>query len=217
MWAEQAIYTSLPRNGKAGYHVVSRSRGVSEGDARALANWSPSHGGLILDAANRVSVNYHPLPEGRCALSRSCEGPLEYSGRGGRQIYTHALIFEAQQIERSADRPMALYRDALALGHFRFRPDPDPALDPVELGRCHRADEPNDRAAHAQGLDPGDLSDALRRLIAGEPVQFRFPGDRALLAECLLGLLPGVVVPTLSFSTSLRTSSLRPYRLSLLD
>lgn len=217
MWVEQAIYTSLPRDGRSGYHVVSRSRGVSEADARALANWSPSHGALILDASNRVSVNFHPLPEGRCALSRSCEGPLEYSGRGGRQLYTHALIFQDAQLERSAVSPLALYRDAHALGHFRFRADPAPVLEPAELGLCHRADAPNARADGGEGLDPDDLSDALHRLIAGGPVQLRFPGDRLLFAERLLGLLPREVIPTLSFSTSLRTSSLRPYRLSLLD
>lgn len=213
--AEQAIYTSLPRDGKDGYHVVSRSRGVSEGDARALAGWSPSHDALILDAANRVSVNFHPLSEGRFALSRSCEGQVEYSGRG-MQLYTHALIFEASQFERWPCRPLALYRDALALGYFRYRPDPDPVLGPVELGLCHRADDPDDRASYARGLYPGDLADLLQRLKAGGPVQLRFPGDRILLAECLLDLLPREVVSTLSFSTSLRTSSHRPYRLSML-
>ncbi|MBX6313654.1 MAG: hypothetical protein IRY99_12160 [Isosphaeraceae bacterium] len=216
MWVEQAIYTSLPRDGKAGYHVVSRSRGVSDEDTRTLAIWSPSHGALLLDGANQVSVNFHPLADGRYALSRSCEGLPEYSGRGGRQIYTHALILERSHVERSGYRLLALYRDALALGHFRYRPDPDPVLEPVELGRCHRASDPKEMVARARDLGLGDLSEVRRQLVSGESIRLRFSGDRVFLAECLLDLLPREIIPTLSFSTSLQISSVRPYRLSIL-
>src|SRR5690348_12988097 len=128
MRVEQAIYTSLSRDGRAGYHVVSRSPGVSEDEARALASWSPSHGALLLDDSNRLSVNFHPLPGGRHALSRSCEGRPEYSGRGGRQVYTHALILGPAQLEASGGGPLAIYRDALALGHLLYRPEPEPVL-----------------------------------------------------------------------------------------
>src|SRR5262249_47040117 len=115
VWAEQAIFTSMTRLGKSGYHLVARSPGVSESDAITLATWSPSHGALIVDAANRTSVNFHPMPGGRYALSRTCEGPPEYSGRGGRQLYTHALILEKAKLQQACYQPFALYRDALAL------------------------------------------------------------------------------------------------------
>lgn len=216
MWVEQAVYTSLPRGGRAGYHVVSRSPGVSDEDARALASWSPSHGALLLDDANRVSVNFHPLAGGRCVLSRSCEGRPEYSGRGGGQIYTHALILEEAQLERSHCGPLAAYREAFALGHFLYRPDPEPFLEPVELGRCHRRSDPERGAARLRSLGRGDLADVRRRLVAGEAVRVRFAGDRLLLTECLLDLLPGEIGLTLSFSTSLQVSSTRPYRLTML-
>jgi hypothetical protein len=216
MRAEQAIYTSLHRDGRAGYHVVSRSPGVTDEEARLLASWSPSHGTLLIDESNRASVNYHPLAGGRYALARSCEGRPEYSGRGGRQVYTHALILDARQVERAAGGPFAIYRDALALGHFLYRPDPEPLLAPVELGRCHRPADPECAAARLGQLGQGDLADARRRLASGEHVQLRFPGDRMLLTECLLALLPPELVPTLSFSTSLLASSSRPYRLTVL-
>ena len=60
VWVEQAIFTSLPRRGTAGYHVVARSPGVSESEAASLATWSPSHGGLIVDASNRVERQLPP-------------------------------------------------------------------------------------------------------------------------------------------------------------
>jgi hypothetical protein len=216
MRVEHAIYTSLPRNGRDGYHVVSRSPGVGDGDARALASWSPSHGALAIDGANRVSVNVHPLSGGRLALSRSCEGRPEYSGRGGRQVYTHALIFDGHQLERLRCGPLALYREALALGHLLYRPDPDPTLEPVELGRCHRPADPERGIALLRGLGVGDLADVRRRLADGETVRFRFAGDRLRLMEGLLDLLPAEIAATLSFSTSLQVSSARPYRLTVL-
>lgn len=218
MRVEQAIYTSLQRDGKSGYHVVSHSRGVSQADLRALSAWSPSHGALTVDAANRVSVNYHPLTEGRYALSRTSEGPAEYSGRGGHQLYTHALILEVSQLERWGCRPIALYRDALALGRLRYLPEPEATLETIELSRCFRRPEPDpdNAASRALGLDRREVADFLKRLRAGESYQLRFAGDRIALADCLLGLLPPHLAATTSFSTSLQTSSVRPFRLSLL-
>ena len=216
MRVEQAIYTSLPRDGRAGYHVVSRSPGVSEEEVRSLATWSPSHEALLLDDANRVSVNFHPLTGGRWALARSCEGRPEYSGRGGRQVYTHALILDARRLGPAKFRPFALYRDALALGRLHYVPEPEPILDAVELGRCHGTSEPERRMVRLRALGLGDLNDARQQLAANRSVELRFAGDRMLLAECLLDLLPPEIVLTVSFSTSLQPSPARPYRLSLL-
>jgi hypothetical protein len=217
MWAEQAIYTSLARDGIAGYHVVARSPGVSGRDAAILAEWCPSHGALIVDGANRTSANFHPLPDGRFALSRTCEGLAEYSGRGGRQLYTHLLIFDPSALPRSGFQPVALYRDALALGHFRFRPHPAPRLDPAELAEVHPRREAAAwaRLAAQRALPP--LDPWIARLVNGQAIQLPFPRDRIALVECLLGLLPPDLVPEISFSTSLRPSAARPYRLILLD
>ena len=49
MPADQAIFTSLVRRGKSGYHLVARSPGITEAEAGSLARWAPSHGGLIVD------------------------------------------------------------------------------------------------------------------------------------------------------------------------
>src|SRR4051794_20339794 len=98
MWAEQAIFTSIQRQGRGGYHLVARSSGIIEDEARAISRWSPSHGSLVLDPDNPAGVSYYPLPGGRFALARSCEGPPEYSGRGGRQLYTHTLVLDEEAL-----------------------------------------------------------------------------------------------------------------------
>src|SRR4051794_37427655 len=127
----------MTRRGKSGYHVVARSPGVTESEAGTLATWSPSHGGLIVDESNRLSVNFFPLPSGRYALARTREGRAEYSGRGGKQLYTHALVVDSSRLQRAGYRPFALYRDALALGYFHYDPDPPAVLRPVELSMLY--------------------------------------------------------------------------------
>jgi GTPase-associated protein 1 len=217
VWAEQAIFTSLPRRGKAGYHLVARSPGVSDSEANALTIWSPSHGALIVDDSNRSSANFHPLPGGRYALSRTCEGLGEYSGRGGRQLYTHALIVDDKKLRQAGNQPFSLYRDALALGYLHYRPEPDTTLRPVKLSSLYLATDPAYWTERAGALGLSSLEDWLERLTSNQAVELAYAGDRMLLAECLIGLVPPESRPQVSFATSLRPSMVRPYQLVLID
>jgi hypothetical protein len=217
VWAEQAIFTSMTRLGKSGYHVVARSPGISESDAIILATWSPSHGALIVDAANRVSVNFHPMPGRRYALSRTCEGPPEYSGRGGRQLYTHALIFDAAKFKQASHQPFAIYRDALALGYFHYRGEPESILQPVELSVTYLHPDESAWAERAQSLGVTNIESIRRKLSSGEDISLSYAGDRVALAECLLASLDAEVRSEMSFTTSLHPSAVRPYRLVLVD
>jgi hypothetical protein len=215
VWVEQAIFTSLLRHGRGGYHLVSRSKGVSDADAQALSTWSPSHGSLLLDDHNRVSVNFHPLPDGRFALSRACEGPPEYSGRGGRQLYTHILILDDHTLKAAGGQPFVVYHNALALGYLFYQASPAERLERVRLPRfCFRRD-PEAWLARSVELGMPPLEPLRDRLLAGRPVRFSYSGDRAALAECLLGTLPPDSIRRISFATSLEPSTVRPYILSL--
>ncbi|MFO0907585.1 MAG: hypothetical protein U0794_04355 [Isosphaeraceae bacterium] len=215
MQAEQAIFTSIERRGKAGYHLVSRSSGVSEGEATALAKWSPSHDGLILDQANPVSVNFHPLPGGRFALSRTCRGRPEYSGRGGWQIYTHAIIFGIEVLRRSHYRPFHLYRDALALGLPHYRREPPTSLPQARLLSYFAPRKRETRLASARALGLPFFDSVVHQLTAGQSVVVPFQGDRIALAESLLEQVEPETIADLSFSTGLNPSSVRPYMLQL--
>jgi hypothetical protein len=217
VWAEQAIFTSLPRRGKAGYHLVARSPGVSDAEAGALTTWSPSHGALIVDDSNRSSANFHHLPSGRYALSRTCEGPGEYSGRGGRQLYTHALIVDEKKLRQADNQPFNLFRDALALGYLHYHPEPDATLRPVKLSSFYPAKDAAYWAGHAGTLGLSSFGTLLEQLVSGKTVELAYSGDRSLLAECLIGLVPTESRPLVSFTTGLRPSLVRPYQLVLID
>ena len=215
MLAEQAIFTSMVRRGKSGYHVVARSPGLSESEVNTLALWSPSHGGLIVDPVNRVSVNFFPLPSGRYVLSRTREGRAEYSGRGGKQLYTHALVVDAASLLQASYRPFAVYRDALALGHFHYRAEPESVLRPVGLSSLYPRREGDATAAHLRELGLPAVETIISQLDAGQPVVFGYAGDRISLAEYLIGRLSADTVMRVSFATSLLPSAVRPYRLNL--
>jgi hypothetical protein len=55
------------------------------------------------------------------------------------------------------------------------------------------------------------------RLASGEAITVPYPGNRILLAEYLLGSLPDESASLVSFTTSLKPSAVRPYRLSLVN
>jgi hypothetical protein len=160
-------------------------------------------------------VNFHPLPGGRFALSRTCAGPPEYSGRGGHQLYTHFLIFDDAALESVGFHLFSIYRDAMALGCLLYELAPKEILEPIRLSQLHaRRDASSlaDRACEMGFLTPGLVMD---RLLAGQPIRLAYTGDRAALAECLIGMLPSQAVARASFATSLLPSSVRPLALSL--
>jgi hypothetical protein len=140
-------------------------------------------------------------------LSRTYEGPPEYSGRGGRQLYTHALVLDEATLRDAGCRAVAIYRAAMALGAFIYRADPPPLLDAFELPRAFAPPAP------ALGLPP--LDDLRADLVAGRSVRRGHDGDRLAFVEGLLGPLAPDELLGVSFTTSLVPSAARPCRLAV--
>jgi hypothetical protein len=160
-------------------------------------------------------VNYHALPGGRFALSRTCEGPAEYSGRGGRQLYTQTLIIDDKALRQAGNQPCALFRAALALGYFNYRPEPEATLPLVRLLQTYATPDRTYWSERLEALGLASPAAMVEKLIQGKTVELAYDGDRALLAEGLTGLVPPEIRPQVSFATSLRPSMVRPYLLVL--
>ncbi|WP_165224501.1 GAP1-N2 domain-containing protein [Aquisphaera insulae] len=215
MWAEQAIFTSILRQGRGGYHLIARSPGVGDEDAHAISRWSPSHGSLDLDAENSAGVSFYALPSGRFALARSCEGPPEYSGRGGLQLYTHTLVLDEKAMNSVGWQPLAAYQNAMAVGALIYDACPPISLRTVRIPELFVPLGPKDWEARGITLKLPPLRPIRDRILAGRPIQVAHAGDRVDLATCLLGMLTPELRRKVSFAASLQPSTVRPFLLSI--
>ena len=216
-WIEQAIFTSAETDRACGYQVIAASPGVCDADQRELAAWGPSHDALLESAPNVASFNFHPLPSGRYCLSRTTPAGWEYSGRGAIRVYTQCLLLPPTVLERFANNPFAVARAALAGGIWRVYEKLPDRLAPFELpGRANLVDEqllarlakqpgPEWMAALVQAA-----LDAVSFAVAGGP-----PAEHLIAG--LINCLPESCRTEFSFSTGLRFSAQRPFRIVALS
>ncbi|GAB6167191.1 hypothetical protein JCM19992_31910 [Thermostilla marina] len=212
-FVEQAVFTSAETDTRLGYQLVGASRGIEEQDLRALATWGPSHDGLA-PHVERASVNFHPLPSGKYAVSRSLIHGSEYSGRGGGRLYTQYLIVDPPVLRKFANNPFALINAAIASEALRLYDRVPRVLEPIRiLGRAADLDVPCvERAMHRFG---GGWFPIAAELLLTTDVPVAVAGAEYLdkWVAALLHLLPPPWRPLVSFSTGLRFSVQRPFRL----
>ena len=210
---EQAIYTSAETDRSAGYQVVAQSPGICEADSRELAIWGPSHDSLLELGPDAASLNFHPLPSGAYCVSRTVPAGWEYSGRGGHRVYTHCLVVPPEVLQRFANNPFALLRAALAGGAMELRDEVPRRLEPLLLaGGAALVDQALlAQLASDPGADPMALLvhtalGASCLAVAGSP-------STAQLIAGLLNCLPLECRTAFSFSTGLKFSPRRPFRM----
>jgi GTPase-associated protein 1, N-terminal domain type 2 len=210
---EQAIFTSAETDHAVGYHLVARSPGVDEADARELSVWGPSHDSLASSSvATALSINSFRLPSGAYCVSKTQLAGEEYSGRGLR-TYTHCLLVPPTVLVRFANNPFALLRAAWAKGLLKVCDSVPTQLVPFQLaGRAAPVDEgligQLIEQCGASGI--GRLIDAV---LGPKPVVLIGVRKPEATVAGLLNLLPLSTRGELSFSTGLKFSQRRPFHL----
>jgi hypothetical protein len=212
---EQAIFTSVETDRETGYRVVASSAGVCEADARELAVWEPSHDSMLDMGPDSESINFHPLPSGAYCISRTTPAGGD---RGGRQrAHTHCLLVPTEVLARFANHPLALARTISEQRLWQSPNTPCPPLKPFALSG---GATPVDQGLLTQlAWDPGPhkmatlvqaVRDAVCLAIAGtsKPVP---------LIAGLLSCLPAECRLEFSFSTGLKFSPRRPFRIVALS
>jgi len=209
---EQAIFTSVESDRRDGYQLAAHSAGVVSADLRELSLWGPSHDSLLETGSDAVSVNFHPLPSGAFCVSKTTPAGEEYSGRG-EKIYTQCLVVPAEVLARFGNNPFALLTAAFAQGSLRVYDKVPDLLEPFRLaGKAAAVDQ----ALLCQLLsEPGitwlgavveaALSSTSLALVAGRL--------RPRLVAGLINCLPVECRTAFSFSTGLKHSPRRPFRL----
>jgi hypothetical protein len=216
-WIEQAIFTSAETDRGSGYQLVATSPGVCEADARELTMWCPSHDSLLDAAPQAVSVNFHPLPSGLSCVSRTTPSGWEYSGRGRPRIYTQCLLVPPAVFGRFANNPFAILKAATAAGCLRQLEKIPERLDPLRLAGRAAAVDVALLARLAANPGPQWMAslvqaalDSVSVAIVGGP-----PADQLIAG--LLNCLPIECREEYSFSTGLKFSSRRPFRIVALS
>lgn len=213
MLIEQAIFTSAKTSAGDGYRLVAASPGVSPQEAAELAHWGPSHDSLSDAGISAASVNFHRLASGRYCVSKTQNAGSEYSGRTGLRVYSHLLVLSADELARFANNPFAILRAAAAQGLLQPKESVPAKLDPARLaGKTSAVDQAVIKEVIAKhgvrtlaGLIDGALRSGRLFVIA--------PQGRLQLISALLNCLPVELRTQMTFSTGLRFSPRRPYRI----
>jgi hypothetical protein len=209
---EQAIFTSAQTEQAAGYHLAAASPGLSEADRRELAVWGPSHDSLLSAGPEGASLNFHPLGSGAFCVSRTTPAGWEYSGRGGRRVYTHCLVVPPDVLARFANHPFAVARAAMAAGAMESYDEVPSRLDALELPGRSPTVEPARLGRLAGHVGPGALAALVQAVLDADCLAVGGSVGPDRLMAGLLDCLPPECRTSISFSTGLKFSSRRPFR-----
>jgi hypothetical protein len=211
---EQAIFTSTDDR-RTGYQITAATAGISAPDARELVVWGPSRDALMDMPPDGESFNFHPLPSGSHCISRTRPAGCECDG-GGQGVCTHCLIVPVEVLSRFANNPFAVIRAAREQGVWSSQGMPSATLEPIRIpGGAAAVDE---AMLHNVAADPGPENMAAVVQGARTAVCLAVAGASSpvqLLAG-LFSCLPPECRLEFSFSTGLKFSPRRPFRIMVL-
>lgn len=216
MRLEQAIFTSVKRTRLDGYQLAAASRGIEPALAKELTLWGPAHDSLWDTRHDSRSINFHPLTSGDYCLSCTRLAGAEYSGRGGGRVYTQMFVLSREVFSRFANDPFLVLRALAASGRLIVHDLVPETLPSVPLlGRC---DQP-EATLLSQILDEvgSSIFDELAGAVATAPtVAVLTNGHVERLFQAVLHSLTPAERLTISFTTGLKDSPRRPFKLFVL-
>ncbi len=200
-----------------GYQVAVASPGVTADEAKQLAVWGPAHDSLLDTRVHAQSVNFHPLTSGRYCVSLSTALDAEYSGRGGCQIYTHSLLVSRETFRRFANDAFRLLEAALAGGRLTIGAALPERLE--SFGLIGAAGALNAALVTRLARDPGAtiIARFVDAALKHRTIAVKSNSPLRWLCAGLLNLLPVECRCEVSFSTGLRVSPRRAFRISALS
>ncbi len=216
MRIEQAIFTSLQSSRLDGYQLAATSSGIGPEQAKELTFWGPAHDSLWDTRCDSRSVNFHPLSDGAFCLSCTTLAGAEYSGRGGGRVYTQMFVLTRDALAQFANDPFLVLRALSAAGRLIVLDQVPSTLPSVPLlGRSIKADA---TLAHSILEEVGekvfrDLADAVAR---PDRVAVSTSGHVERLFQAAIHTLAFDERLSLSFTTGLKDSPRRPFKLFVL-
>jgi len=214
---QQAVFSSGRSRQREGFHLVSRSVGLTKADAQLLVRRLPWCDALSPDDRWPTGTCYSELGDDSICISRSIRlsgGPVS-RGLGpddAAQLLTHCLVVPRKVFERFANNPFAILRAVAASGYVLSHQPVVAKLQPIRLaGRAPAVDHIllGNLARH-----PGPAAVAALVHEAIERIRLIVVGARSEeLIAGLMSVLPVADRPYFSFSVGLRPSLRRPVRI----
>lgn len=214
MRLQQAIFTSVRSERLDGYQLAARTPDMSDDLAKDLTAWGPAHDSMWHVEPGATSVNFHSLSDGRLCLSQTILSGAEYSGRGGGRVYTQMIVLAREDLARFANDPFLVLRALVASGRIIVYDLVPRELATIPLiGRADAAPAWVSEIVSKAGaetiaeLTESAAGDAPVTVITDLPVERLF--------QALIHQLQPSERLELSFTTGLKPSSRRPFKLSI--
>jgi len=178
--------------------------------------WGRAHDSLWDTRRDARSVNFHSLASGDYCLSCTTLAGAEYSGRRGGRVYTQMFVLPRDVLDRFADDPFLVLRALAAAGRLVVHDQVPEKLPSAPL--LGRSDRP-DASLVTQVLDEvgstvfDELVDAIGR---STNVAVLTSGHVERLFQALLHAFTPEERLSLSFTTGLKDSPRRPFKLFVL-
>lgn len=211
----QAIFTSLRGQRLSGYQLAATSEGIGEDLARELNVWGPAHDSLLDETAEESSVNFHPLGTEHFCLSLTSSGGAEYSGRAGARIYTQMFVLPREALARFDNNPFLILRAIESAGRAAVYDEMPQRLRSIPLVG-HAGESDASCLEQQEHLGPEPLSGLATSVLASPSVGVATSLSARSVFSALFRVLPLEGRLKVSFTTGLRHSPRRPFRLFLL-
>lgn len=216
MRLEQAIFTSVRSTRLDGYQLAATSGGISEAVAKELTIWGPAHDSLWDTRHDARSVNFHPLATGEYCVSCTTLAGAEYSGRSGGRVYSQMFVVPREALERFAWDPFLILRALSAAGRLVVHDTVPQSLPRVPLlGRSEKPDESLTRQMIDE-LGAKVFSDVVEAVATCRSVALLTSGHVERLYQAILHSFAPEDRLTISFTTNLKDSARRPFKLFVL-
>jgi hypothetical protein len=219
---EQAIFTSVRTPMGEGYRIIAASAGLKSDEKQTITRNSPSHDSLCArseasdtgSGASGYAVSYYALPTGRQCVGLSYPAGAEHTGRGGERVYTHVVVFAAEEGQRIGFNPFAVARAMIDAGMNEPQLKPPPKLPEVTLSFCSAHLEPSN--ASLASVPPVLRRQVLTALLDQQLLAVNVGDGWCETAEAIWLGLPGPLRQRLALSAGLKFSLGRAHNLQLL-
>ena len=216
MRLHQAVFTSIKSQRMDGYQLAGVSSGISGDVAKELTIWGPAHDSLWDKRCDARSVNFHPLSTGDYCLSCTTLAGEEYSGRGGGRVYTQMFVVPCETLFRFANDPFLVLRALAASGRLVVHENVPETLPSVPLLGSAQAPDEAHLAQPVEEVGRGIFNEVVGAVQSSQRVAVVTSGHVERLFQALLHAFPAGERLSLSFTTNLKDSPRRPFKLFVL-